>query len=113
MGTEGGREGIKVTAGTTGTGATGICTGAANGCGGGVPPAASGLDCGARTDLVTSSNQRSASDGVRLWADMAGEAVGGATIAGVADVQSPPDVRKKKQRHKNDASRSTMPCNRA
>lgn len=40
---------------------------------------------GTRTDFVTSSNQRSASDGVRLWEGMrTGEEVGGGTrITGV------------------------------
>lgn len=66
MGTVRGRDGLKGMVGTTGTDAIGMCGGAANGWGGGVPPAVIGLDGGARTDFVTSSNHRSASDGVRL-----------------------------------------------
>lgn len=90
MGTAGGREGMKATGGAEGTEATGIGTGAANGWGGGVVAAMMGLGCGARTDLETSSNHRSASDGVRLWDDMAGEDVGGTTITGVGADQSAP-----------------------
>lgn len=68
MGTAGGREGMKATGATEGTGATGIGigTGTGNGCVGGGAAAMIGLGCGARTDLETSSNHRSASDGVRL-----------------------------------------------
>lgn len=55
-----------------------------------------GVDAGCRAqiDLVTSSSQRSASDGVRRWDGCDGEAVveGGATITGV--VQSAPVGRK-------------------
>lgn len=87
MGTAGGREDTKATGGT---GATGIGTGAVNGCVGGEAAAMIGLGCGARTDLETSSNHRSASDGVRLWEGMAGEDVGGTTITGVGDDQSLP-----------------------
>lgn len=53
-----------------------------------------GLGCGARTDLETSSNHRSASDGVRLWEGMTGEDVGGTTITGVGDDQLLPVGRK-------------------
>lgn len=91
MGTAEGREDIKatgVTEGTDATGiATGIATGALNGWVGSVAAAMIGLGCGPRTDLVTSSNHRSASDGVRLWEDMDGEDVGGTTITGVGDDQ--------------------------
>lgn len=66
MGTAGGREGMKATGATEGRGATGIGTGAGKGWVGGVADAMTGVGCGARTDLVTSSNHRSASDGVRL-----------------------------------------------
>lgn len=47
--------------------------------------AVAGLGCGPRTDLETSSNQRSASDGVRLCEGMmTGDDVGGGTtITGV------------------------------
>lgn len=87
MGTVEGREDMKATGGTEGTEATGIGTGAVNGWVGGVAAAKIGLGCGARTDLVTSSNHRSASDGVRLWEGMTGEDVGGTTITGVGDDQ--------------------------
>lgn len=56
-----------------------------------------GLGCGARTDLETSSNHRSASDGVRLWEGMTGEDVGGTTITGVGDDQLLPVGRKEKE----------------
>lgn len=90
MGTGGGIEGKKATGGPEGTEATGIGTGATNGCGGGEAVARIGLGCGARTDLETSSNHRSASEGVRLWEEIAGEDVGGTTITGVGADQSPP-----------------------
>lgn len=91
MGTVEGREDTKATGGT---GATGIGTGAANGWVGGEAATMIGLGCGALTDLVTSSNHRSASDGVRLWEGRAGEDVGGTTITGVGDDQSLPVGRK-------------------
>lgn len=90
MGTGGGIEGKKATGGPEGTEATGIGTGATNGWGGGEAVARIGLGCGARTDLETSSNHRSASEGVRLWEEIAGEDVGGTTITGVGADQSPP-----------------------
>lgn len=94
MGTAEGREDMKATGGTEGTDATGICTGAVNDCVGGVAAAMIGLGGGARTDLVTSSNHRSASDGVRLWEGMDGEEVGGTTITGVGEDQLLPVGRK-------------------
>lgn len=42
-----------------------------------------GPGCETRTDLVTSSNQRSASDGVRRWDGTTGDEGGGMTITGV------------------------------
>lgn len=96
MGTGGGIEGKKATGGPEGTEATGIGTGATNGWGGGEAVARIGLGCGARTDLETSSNHRSASEGVRLWEEIAGEDVGGTTITGVGADQSPPVSRKYK-----------------
>lgn len=90
MGTAGGIEGTKATGGTEGTEATGIGTGGMNGWEG---AAKMGLGCGARTDLETSSNHRSASEGVRLWEEVAGEDVGGTTITGVGVAQSPPVSR--------------------
>lgn len=91
MGTAEGREDTKATGGTDGTG---IATGAAKGWVGSGAAATMGLGCGTRTDLVTSSSQRSASDGVRLWEDMDGEDVGGTTITGVGDDQLLPVGRK-------------------
>lgn len=85
---------MKATGGTEGADATGTGMGAVNGWLGGVAAAMFGLDSGARTDLVTSSNQRSASDGVRLWEGMTGEDVGGTTITGVGDDQLLPVDRK-------------------
>lgn len=90
MGTVEGREDMK---GTEVTGATGIATGAVNWAGGMI-----GLGCGPRTDMVTSSNHRSASDGVRLWEDMDGEDVGGTTITGAGDDQLLPVCRKYTER---------------
>ena len=101
MGTAEGREGMKVTGGTEGTDATGTGTGAVKGCVGGAAAAMIGLGCGARTDLVTSSNHRSASDGVRLCEGMAGEDVGGTTITGVGEDQLLAVGRKK---HTEDES---------
>lgn len=66
MGTVGGNGEIKATGAMEGRGATGICTGAGKGWVGGAAAAMIGFGCGTRTDLETSSNQRSASDGVRL-----------------------------------------------
>lgn len=65
-----------------------------------------GLGCGARTDLETSSNHRSASDGVRLWEGMTGEDVGGTTITGVGDDQLFP-VEHKDQRSECSAVRAS------
>lgn len=93
MGTAEGKGDMKGTGGTEGTDTTGIGTGAVNGWVGGVAAAMIGLG-GARTDLETSSNHRSASDGVRLWEGMAGEDVGGTTITGVGDDQLLPVGRK-------------------
>lgn len=104
MGTVEGREDMKATGGTEGTEATGIGTGAVNGWVGGVAAAKIGLGCGARTDLVTSSNHRSASDGVRLWEGMTGEDVGGTTITGVGDDQLLPVGRKYTGRKKKKKS---------
>ncbi len=87
MGTAEGREGMKATGGTGGTDATGIGTGAVNGWVGGEAAAMTGVGCGARTHLETSSNHLSASEGVRLWEGMTGEDVGGTTITGVGDDQ--------------------------
>lgn len=98
MGTAVGREGMKATGGTEGIEATGMGTGVVNGWEGGGVASRMGLACGARTDLETSSNHRSASDGVRLWEVMAGEDEGGTTITGVGDDQSPPVARK----HENE-----------
>lgn len=53
----------------------------------------------ARTDLDTSSNHRSASDGVRLWETL-GAAASGAIAAGVGLGQSPPRGQRKKKRKK-------------
>lgn len=39
---------------------------------------------------MTSSNHRSASEGVRLWEGMTGEDEGGTTITGAAEGQVPP-----------------------
>lgn len=55
--------------------------------------AMTGLGCGARTDLETSSSQRSASEGVRLWEGITGEDVGGTTITGVGADQLFPAER--------------------
>lgn len=71
---------------------TGLGCGAANGWVGG--GAMTGLGCGTRTDLETSSSQRSASDGVRLWEGITGEDVGGTTITGVGADQLFPAGRK-------------------
>lgn len=57
--------------GATGTGTAG--TGKA--CFGGVSVLAIAAGCWARTDLDTSSSQRSASDGVRLWQDPGAERI--------------------------------------
>lgn len=98
MGTAEGRGDMKATGATEGTDATGIGTGAVNGWAGGGAAAMMGLGCGPRTDLVTSSNHRSASDGVRLWEDMEGEDVGGTTITGVGEDQLLPVGRKYTER---------------
>lgn len=116
MGTAEGREDMKPTGGMEGTGATGMGTGAVKGWEAGTgamkgweagtgaakgweaAAAMIGLGCGARTDLVTSSNHRSASDGVRLWEGMAGDDVGGTTITGVGDDQLLPADGKTQKR---------------
>lgn len=90
-GTAGATGGIKAS-GTVG-GAEGMGAWVENSWEGGVAAASTGLGCAARTDLETSSNQRSASDDERLWEVTAGEEVGGATIP-AADDQSLPVGKK-------------------
>lgn len=91
MGTAGGTGGMKPS-GTAG-GAEDMGAWAGNSWEGGVAPARTGLGWGARTDLVTSSNQRSASDDERLWEVTGGEEVGGATMP-AGDDQSLPAGRR-------------------
>lgn len=95
MGMEAGRDGMKATWGAEGTDDTGSCPWGVNGWVGGVAAAIAGLCGGALTDLETSSNQRSASEGVRLWEGMTGEDEGGTTITGAAEGQLPPVDYKK------------------
>lgn len=83
-----------------GTDATGGGPEADGGWVGGVPAARPGLVCGARTDFETSSNHRSASDGVRLWEVMTGEDEVGTTMTGVGEDQLLPVGRKFTQRQK-------------
>lgn len=80
-------EGIGDMKATGGKDATGIGEGKV--WAGAVGAARTGLGCGDRTDLDTSSNHRSASEGVRLWEGRAGEDVGGTTITGAGVDQSP------------------------
>lgn len=91
MGLAEGRDGMKATGGT---GTTGTGPGAVNSWVGGGATATAGFGCGARTDFETSSNHRSASDGVRLCEDITGEDAGGTTITGVGDGQLLPVSRK-------------------